>query len=116
MLQLFIVFLLLCGCGPSTQDDFLSESEDKCAELVAILEKVNSIDDLYDVENDLKKKFNEIGILMIKSRKYYEKFPPHRPIKPVPSSGVLMDELKRIYTIKGGREVIERAQADVQLW
>ena len=94
----------------------MSQSEEKCAELVAILEKSESIDDLLKVENDLKKRFSDIAALMVQSRKFHEKHPSNLPVKPIPSSAALLDELKRIYAIKGGREVIERAQSDAQLW
>ncbi|MBS0628911.1 MAG: hypothetical protein JSS30_01655 [Verrucomicrobia bacterium] len=111
-----LIFLLLCGCGPNNSEDFLTQSEEKCSELVAILEKAESLDDLLKVESDLKKKFNEIGTLMVQSRKFHEKHPSALPVKPIPSSAALLDELKRIYAIKGGREVIERAQSETRLW
>lgn len=114
MLRGVIIFLLLCACTSS--HNFQEESEEKCSELVAILEKADSLDDLLKVENDLRKKFNEIAALMVKSRKFYEKHPNNHTVKPIPSSSALLDELKRIYAIKGGREVIERAQFDAQLW
>jgi len=112
-----LIFLLLCGCAQKTADDFLAESEEKCSELVAILEKAESLDDLLKVEDDLKKKFNEIAAIMVKARSFYERNQiGEEAIKPVPSSGPLLDELRRIYAIKGGRELIERAQADASLW
>lgn len=116
MWRRILIFLLLCGCSQKTGEDFLSQSEEKCSELVAILEKAESLDDLLKVENDLKKKFNEIAALMVKSRSFYERIQIGGEIKPVPSSGPLLDELRRIYAIKGGRELIERAQADASLW
>ena len=117
MLRGILIFLLLCGCAQKTAEDFLSESEEKCSELVAILEKADSLDDLLKVENELKKKFNEIAVLMVKTRSFYESHERgDDAIKPVPSSGPLLDELRRIYAIKGGRELIERAQADARLW
>ncbi len=116
MLKRALIFLLLCACSPKSSEEFLSQSEEKCSELVAILEKSESLDDLLKVENELKKKFNEIATLMVQSRKFHEKHPSNHPVKPIASSAALLDELKRIYAIKGGREVIERAQSDAQLW
>jgi len=111
-----LFFLLLIGCTTEKPEEFLSQSETKCAELVAILEKAHSLDDLLRTESELKKKFNEIAYLMVQSRKYHQQHPSDHPIQPVPSSSALLDELKRVYAIKGGRELIERAQADAQLW
>ena len=116
MFRVVIIFLLLFGCSPSSPEDFLAQSEVKCSELVAILENADTLEDLLKVENDLKKKFNEIARLMVAARKYYEKHPCHISVKAHHSSGALLEELKRIYAIKGGREVIERAQSDAQLW
>lgn len=116
MFRGLIIFLLLFGCSPSSPEDFQAQSEVKCSELVAILENADTLEDLLKVENDLRKKFNEIARLMISARKYYEKHPSLATAKPNPSSGALLEELKRIYAIKGGREIIERAQSDAQLW
>lgn len=111
-----LIFLLLASCGPKSPEQFLRQSEQKCSELVAILEKAESLRDLEKEEVEIKKKFNEIANLMVKSRKFHEMHPSAGPPKAVPSSAALLDELKRIYAIKGGRELIERAQSDARLW
>lgn len=111
-----LIFLLLSGCTQKTAGDFLTESEERCSELVAILEKAGTLDELMKAEPEIKKKFNEIAALMLQAQDYDEKHPSSESVKPVPSSGPLLDELRRIYSIKGGREVIERAQADARLW
>ena len=116
MLKVLLFFLLLWGCSPNTSEDLLAESEVKCRGLVVVLEKIDSLEDLIKMEPTLSKKFNEIAKLMIDAHKFHEKHPlAVSKTKSHLSSGPLLEELKRIYAIKGGRELMERAQADAYL-
>ena len=55
-----LIFLTLFGCGPSSPKDFRVEGEAKCRELVSILERVETREEMLQIESVLKKKFNEL--------------------------------------------------------
>lgn len=111
-LNLFCIFFL-CGCSPSSTEDFRKEGEAQVKKLTYELRKINSREDLTKAVPLLKKKFNELIDLMIQARQFQEMHNDNDlPATDQLASEMLCEELKRIYRLEGGREVIEKVQRE----
>lgn len=111
-----IVFLLLCcSCSPHSSAEFQREGEARCKSLLKDLQKIENREQLVRAESLLKKHFESLIDLMIEAREFQQKHPDDSLAEALleEEEGVdasLEKELRRIYTIEGGREVIEKAQ------
>jgi len=116
LLFLYLSFGFICGCSPNSSDDFHHEGESFCHALRNDLKKIHTREDLQRVAPDLKKKFNSLVDLIIASRIYQQKHPneeaPEFNDSEETASMLLLEELQRIYTLEGGREVVENAQRE----
>lgn len=112
MHSLVLIFLILFSCRPNSPKDFYIEGEAKCRELVSILERIETREELVSVEPILKKKFQEMVSLLLLAEKYLEKHPGVKGIEINRSNDDLLYELKRIYRIPGGKEIMERVQQE----
>ncbi len=109
----YIVFItLLCGCNPSSLEDFQHEGEALCKSIVLDLHKVRNREELAQTAPKLKKKFNGLVDLMIEARTYSRLHPEACALPPSATSEELLAELKRVYALEGGKEVVERAQRE----
>ena len=106
----FLIFLTLFSCSPSSPKDFRVEGETHCKQLISILEKIETREDLLAAETLLKKKFNQIVTLVVTAEKYLEKNPGAKGIGPNRYNDDLNYELKRIRRISGAKEILERIQ------
>ena|ERR1700722_435706 len=108
-----VVFLLLGSCSPNSSEEFQREGDARCRLLVADLQKIENRQQLLIAETVLKKHFEGLTDLMIEAREFQQK-----QLEDISSEVVnaaetaLENELRRIYAIEGGREVIERAQQE----
>jgi hypothetical protein len=114
-----VIFLLIClwGCSPNSSKEFQKEGETHCRSLVLELEKIENREQLLSAEQKLKKQFNYLIDLMIEAREFQEKrFEEEISDEPVFEANSFEEELqkqlRRIYAIEGGREVIERSQQE----
>jgi Tfp pilus assembly protein PilP len=111
-INLLCLLLLFSSCSPNSAQEFQKEGEAHCRYLVLELQKIEDREQLIASESKLKKRFEELIDLIIEAREYQQKqidsdeaaFEENSFEEP------LEKELRRIYTIEGGREVIERAQ------
>lgn len=113
----FVIALggLFSGCSPNSLEDFHCEGEARCRVLVKELQKIRSREQLASSAPMLKKHFEDLVLLMIQAREYQETHCEEDSAALVSEnevSTVLEEELRRIYAIEGGREVIERAQQE----
>lgn len=111
----WIFLLLLCSCSPNSSEEFRQEGEGRCRLLVATLQKIENREQLLLAEPALKKHFERLIDLMIDAREFQEGFgdvPNENAFGESARTTSLELELRRIYTIEGGREVIERAQQE----
>ena len=112
----FGLTLLMAGCAPNSTEEFHREGEARCRQLVQDLEKIENREQLLRMEPQLKKHFASLVRLMIDAREFQQKH--LEGISPELSAGEdvgddsLQTELRRIYTIEGAREVIERSQQE----
>jgi hypothetical protein len=115
-LVFFFGILVLCGCSPSSSQDFQKEGESLCRKLVVALQKVENTEDLQVMIPFFKKQFQALVTLIIQQRQFQDKFPEDEALEiPIANAGVnelLVIELQRIYQIEKGREIIEKAQKD----
>ena len=111
---LFLVFFVI-GCSPSTVQDCKREARGIIKSLTADLKEVQTREDLIDHEKTIQKKSRELVSLMIRLKKLEEKGLTIPKDDDQTFSDALMQEMKRIYTIQGGRELIERFQREALL-
>jgi hypothetical protein len=108
------VLLLLYSCSPNSSIDFQHEGEAHCRVLVNDLGKIENREQLLRAEPQLKKHFEALVDLMIAARRFQQSHLEDVPHDGAPEENTmevaLEEELRRIYAIEGGREVIERAQ------
>jgi hypothetical protein len=109
-----IVFL--CSCSPNSSEEFQREGEARCRLLIADLQKIENREQLLFVEPVLKRHFEGLIDLMIEVREFQQKrledISTEIPSEENTTEAFLENELRRIYAIEGGREIIERAQQE----
>ena len=114
MNALFVILILLCGCAPNSSADFKHEGEARCRELTKALASIENREQLLRAEPVLKKHFEALVNLMIAAREYQQNHlddvSSETAFEENSAEILLEEELRRIYAIEGGREVIERAQ------
>lgn len=117
--KFFIAFIVLfssSGCSPSSLEDFRLEGESRCKVLVEELRKIDNREQLARAQPLLKKYFEDFVTLMIRAREFQEKhFDTNNELSIASESSIssqLEEQLRRIYALEGGRELIERAQQE----
>ena len=105
---------LLYGCSPSSLEDFHYEGESRCRALIEDLQKIHSREELMRATPVIKNHFEELVTLMIHAREFQENHPDENtpPAFENTVSSLLEEELRRIYALEGGREIIERTQQE----
>lgn len=117
----FILFLVsfLSGCSPHSLKDFQQEGESLSRNFIVILENIENHEQLALLEPVLRKKFESFADLIIQAREFQEQHPdevcPELTASSLAVSKQLQEELKRIYQLERGKEVIERAQQEAIL-
>ncbi|MGE5196714.1 MAG: hypothetical protein ACM3JI_05235, partial [Anaerolineae bacterium] len=93
----------------------------QCRSLTSELKEINHREELIAATPKLKKKFNALVDLMIEARKFQKKHAEEtlldsrqQNFEPIASEQLLM-EIKRIYGIEGGRQIVESAQREALL-
>jgi len=119
-MKAFFNFWIVCllfalGCSPSSLEDYQHEGEAVCRLLIKELKKIESREDLIKATPKLKKRFHQVVDIVIEARKFQEGHPEEKKeftFDPRQMSDLLKSELKRIYQIEGGRELMEHAQRE----
>ena len=109
-----LILGLLCGCGPSSTDDFKQQGEAISRLITRDLKKVKSREELVKIVPLLKKRFSDLVDLMIEARKFQQKYPDALAAEELEPEmdDALLTELKRVYRLEGGREIIEDCQRE----
>lgn len=104
------------GCSPSSLSDFEQEGIALNQQICEELKKITTQEQLIRAEPEIKKYFESLALLMIETRLFHENHPDDPPFEPNEASHIVSKglelELKRLYLIEGGREMIERAQQE----
>lgn len=115
---LYFVLFLLTACQPTSLEDFQSEGGFLARHLLKDLRQIESREDLNAIEPILRRDFEKIVDLIIQARSFQQKNPDvevsFQNINEMLNLS-LIDELKRVYAIEGGRECVERAQKEAML-
>jgi hypothetical protein len=114
-----LLIALMClgaGCSPTSIEDFHCEGEAQCRALIETMRSIDSREELAYAKPRLKKHFEKLVDLMIDAREFQE-IHAQDPLEiSYPSenkmSALLKEELQRIYTIEGGKEIIEHSQKE----
>lgn len=112
---LFLISLLLLGsCAPSSLTDFQKEGEALSKQIAQDLREIDSREELIRAVPLLKKRLNALVDLMIAARKFQSEHPEEclPETEEYVASEDLLKELKRIYRIEGGREIIEAVERE----
>ncbi|QZA59035.1 hypothetical protein [Candidatus Rhabdochlamydia porcellionis] len=110
MKKLFIIFFVLLGCNPSSYEDFQFEGNAHCRKMLNTLKSIQDRQQLLQAQPILKQHFEDLVDLMIAARKFQQRSLESKEFYPSFYSIALKEELKRLYEIEGGREIIERTQ------
>jgi hypothetical protein len=110
-------FILLMACGPSSIEDFRREGQALSHSLAEDLKEVQTRSELAMITPKLKKKIEKLVDLMITAKLYQLKHPGGGSDSEEERnfSDELLEELRRIYAMDGGRETIEKIQRDALL-
>ena len=116
MKRMFLALLLLCSCSPDSSEEFQREGQARCHALVLELQKIESREQLLHSSPQLKRHFESLINLMIEAREFQQKkidnFFPEINFEENLVEIALQEELRRIYSIEGAREVIEHTQQE----
>ena len=117
-----VLFLGLClvllGCQPTSPEDFQAEGRSSMRSLIKELKAIESREDLALSEPRLKKQFEKLVDIIIQARLFQQKNPEMEASWDrlnISLNQILIDEMKRVYLIEGGRECVERAQREAML-
>jgi len=112
----FLCFLFLVSCSSQSFEDYRDEGRGVTRNLIKELQKIRTKDQLRASSTKLKKLFNQTADIMIAAQEHAQKY----PLQEIPEltkidhdlSDSLRSELNRIYTIEGGRNLIEKCQEE----
>lgn len=111
--------VLLAACSPSSLEDFQQEGEARARHLTSILANIETREELVKAEPELKKEFNKLVDLIISARLYTQEHTDEENAEPIMDdyslNETLKEEMKRIYAIEKGREIVENAQREALL-
>lgn len=110
------LLLVFSGCAPSSMEEYRREGEALCRSFTQDLQKIETREDLVKAIAKIKRHYEEIADLVI-AAKDFKKEHIGEAIdswnSPDTLAGeTLMLELKRIYRIEGGEELMENAQRE----
>jgi hypothetical protein len=108
---------MLSACAPNSLEDFQQEGQSLARQLATELQNVQTREDLQKASPKLKKRFDQLVALMIEARKFQQAHSEESSAFDLYStdpatSDMLLCELKRVYRIESGREIIEKAQKE----
>jgi hypothetical protein len=113
-----LFYFFLGACQPTTSEDFQTEGRSMAYILLRDLRAIETWEDLASMEPILKRDFTLLVDLAIKARAVQQKNPDLDVSwgqgNPVLNES-LVEEIRRIYEMEGGRECIERAQREAML-
>lgn len=108
----FWIFLFLASCSPTTVEDLRCEGRAETRKLTALLRTMETKEDVQRALPRLKKHFNQIADLIVETRAVSSYGPAEEASS---ESFELFQELARLYSVPGGRELLEMAQQQALL-
>ena len=108
----FFTLLILYGCSPHSLSEFRKEGQSRSVLFANDLKKIETREQLLLSEPILRKHFESLVDLMIEAREFLKFHPDDVATDTFFVEIQLEEQLKRIYRIEGGREIVERAQRE----
>jgi len=105
---IFLGLLMACNRAP-TPRDIREKGQEVTCELLLLLKKMKSREDLYAALPSLETHFLEWARVMKEAEEVTLPFPPLTP-EQLALNDELKIELQRIYKIEGGRQALESSQ------
>lgn len=106
--------LLVSSCSPNSSAEFIREGQARCEMFARDLEQIENRRQLLGSEEQLKMHFESLVSLMIQAKEFQRTHEDDISFEMDPLEWGqdirLENELRRIYTVEGGREIVERAQ------
>ena len=117
-LRFLSLLIFFSSCQSSSLEDFRYEGASQVRLLIEELKLVESREDLLEMGPVLKKRFEKMVDLMVQSRAYQQKNPGceigfYSTSQALSDS--LLEQMKRVYSLEGGKECIEKAQREAML-
>ena len=115
MVKICIFFLLFfVACSPSSLEDFRYEGESICKDLTQELKKIETSQQLIVKAPKLKTYFDKLVVVIIQAKKFQKEHEGENSIMDGKSqvSQNLLGELRRIYELEGGRELMEKIEQE----
>jgi hypothetical protein len=114
--QIIWALFILCGCSPNSSEEFQQEGKARCRSLLTDLQKIENREQLLASQPKLKKHFETMIDLIIEAREFQQKHleegESENDDRTNTAEADLQEELRRIYAIEGGREIVERSQQE----
>ncbi|MBS3904301.1 MAG: hypothetical protein KGZ39_03130 [Simkania sp.] len=110
------LWLLTAACAPTSIEEYRKEGEAICYQFTEDLKKIHAREELVKAIPNIKHRYEEIvdlliGVKEFEKEHFGEASDPWNTANFL-ASEMLMVEMKRIYLIEGGREIMERAQRE----
>lgn len=115
MKKIFLCLVILLGCNPNSYEDFQCEGDAYCLKMFNTLKAIQDRQQLLQAQPILKQHFEEMVNLIIAARRFQIGSLETKDSYPSFYSLRVKEELRRLYQIEGGREIIERAQKQALL-
>lgn len=115
MVKICILFLLFfVACSPSSLEDFRYEGESICKDLTQELKKIETSQQLIVKAPKLKTYFDKLVVVIIQAKKFQKEHEEASVVVDGKSqaSQNLLAELRRIYELEGGRELMEKIEQE----
>ncbi len=115
MRKKFLVFLVFfVSCSPGSIKEYQIEGEDIAKNMIKILERVESVNDLERDSLKLKKEIAALVKIMIEAKKYQNSHPEEEVREPInfEVSEALKKEFMRIYQLEGCQDAMEALQRE----
>ena len=115
LIRSLLIFFCLVSCSPSSLQDFRQEGQSVQRVIIRDLRRIRSKEQLAKAKPRLKRHFDKLVTIIIEARKWQDSHPLGDELpfskKDLGLSEALRGELARVYTIDGGRQMIEESQA-----
>jgi hypothetical protein len=110
---LWLILLVSIGCSPNSLEEYHQEGEAQVRKLVKELQGIHSREELQKALPLLRRQFDLLVDLIIEARRYEEKYPEEDFDATYKISyPPLLDEIKRMYLLEGGRDLMEKAERE----
>jgi hypothetical protein len=114
-LLVLLMILTFTACSPRSMQEYRNRGRLLCEKIASELGEIDSREELEKALPLLKKRFDELVTLSIQARTYELRHGGEEDTEDSYLSSSLKVELCRIYSLEGGKELIEKAEREALL-